>query len=189
MTKRYRNIEDDKDIPDESDVLCIKNAIYFYAQVENKNILKLFKCLAEATDYATQHSEEPVVFLYINSAGGDAFSGLSAMDHIRCNKVPVITIADGYVASAATFLLLGGTARKSMTNAKLLIHQLSTTFWGKYVELLDEVENSKELMDNFKNIYLQQTWLSEKQLKSLLKKEIHMNAEKALEFGFVDEIW
>jgi ATP-dependent protease ClpP protease subunit len=100
----------------------------------------------------------------------------------------ITTIADGYVASAATLLMLGGHQRIAMANARILIHQLSTGFWGKYVDLLDEVQNSKELMNAFKIIYSSKTSLDKRKLQSLLKKELHMNANQALEVGFVSSI-
>ena len=76
-----------------------------------------------------------------------------------------------------------------MANSKILIHQLSTEFWGKYNDLLDEVENSKELMETIRGIYKAKTWMSTKTVNALISKETHMNANIALSNGFVDEIW
>lgn len=191
--KRLKKNEKDEEIEgDDDSIIQIKDSVYFSAEVENKNIIKLITKLNDAADYVLQNTTNIYnarIYLYINSYGGDAYCGLSAMDHIRCSRVPIVTIADGLVASAATLILLGGYERKSMTNAKILIHQLSTSFLGKYVDLLDEVENSKELMDNFKTVYKTYTKMSEETVDTLLKKELHMNAKKALTYGFIDEIW
>ena len=169
----------------------MRDCVYFCAPVDTKYTLKLIKALDEASEFALKTCgwADARVYLYIFSAGGCAFAGLSAMDHIRNNRVPVVTIADGYVASAATFLLLGGSERKSMSNAKILIHQLSTAFWGKYADLLDEVQNSEELMQSFRKVYADNTKLRGHKLDSLLNKELHMNATRSLEWGIVDEIW
>ena len=167
-------------------VLVVRECVYFSAPVEAKYTLKLLKSLDEASDFALKNCTWPSaarVYLYINSEGGCAFAGLSMMDHVRLNRVPIVTIADGYVASAATFILLGGYERKSMCNAKILIHQLSTAFWGKYADLLDEAQNSKELMDTFCKLYAENTRLSRQKLHSLLKQELHMNAAASLEWG------
>ena len=196
--KRARRVGEEEKEPDvesaadEDDVLVVRESIYFAAAVESKHVLKLLKALDEASDFALKHATWPTearVYLYIHSGGGDAFAGLSAMDHIRNNRVPVVTIADGYVASAATFMLLGGYERKSLQNAKILIHQLSTAFWGKYVDLLDEAENCRELMESFRRVYADNTRLRPKELESLLSKELHMNARRCLECGVVDELW
>lgn len=194
FTKRKRNnakIEEEED-EEEASILNIQDCVYFYCEVNTKNTLKLIECLSKATQYALANCttlENLNVYLYIHSPGGDVNAGLSAMDHIRCNKIPVITIADGFVASAGTFLLLGGNERKCLQNSRILIHQLSTSFWGKYTDLLDEVENSKELMTNFKNIYISQTNMKEQEIQRLLQKELHLTSYQAKKYGIVDEIW
>lgn len=186
--------DDDTDAEggENNNVLQIKNSVYFYGGVDHKSFLSLIKALDDASTDALHRSDWPSearVYLYIHSNGGDAFVGLSAMDHIRLNRVPIIAIADGYVASAATFMLLGANERKALQNAKILIHQLSTGFWGKYSDLLDEVQNSKELMDNIKSVYEEYTSMSTKEVGRLLNKELHMNAGEALKHGLIDEIW
>ena len=173
-------------------VLQIKNSVYFYGAVDQKTFLKLIQALNDASADALERADWPCearVYLYIHSLGGDAFVGLSAMDHIRLNHVPVIAIADGYVASAATFMLLGASERKALQNAKILIHQLSTGFWGKYADLLDEVQNSKELMHTIKGVYKQYTTMSAQEVERLLSKELHMNAQDALKHGLIEEVW
>ena len=116
--------------------------LYFYGPVEEKRNLALLRALHAASRVALERCDWPDqarVYLYINSSGGDAYAGLGAMDQIRLNRVPIVAIAEGFVASAATFMLLGAHERKAMTHAKVLIHQLSTGFWGKYNDLLDEI--------------------------------------------------
>lgn len=182
----------DEDEDENEQILQIKDSVYFYAEVKPETILKLITALDKATKHVleTYHDiYECKVYLYINSVGGEAYSGLSGMDHIRLNKVPVYTIADGFVASAATLLLLGGAQRKILKNAKVLIHQLSTQFLGKFKDLLDEVSNSKELMANLKEIYKWETKMKSSEIENLIHKELHMNANQALSYGFVDEIW
>ena len=152
----------------------------------------MITALDKATQYVLETSYDIYqckIYLYINSVGGEAYSGLSGMDHIRLNKVPVTTIADGFVASAATLLLLGGAERKILKNTKVLIHQLSTQFLGKFKDLLDEVVNSKELMTNMKDIYKSETKMKSSEIENLIQKELHMNAYQALSYGFVDEVW
>ena len=184
--------EENSDSDSECDVTRLKNSVYFYCDVNNKSVLQLITALDAASTDALANSYYPTearVYLYIHSRGGDAYSGLSAMDKIRLNPVPVITIADGYVASAATFMLLGADERKALKSAKLLIHQLSTGFWGKYSDLVDEMANSKELMETLRNVYKHRTQIPAKLLDELLSKELHISADNALVNGIVDEVW
>ncbi len=173
----------------ESGVLVIRDSIYFRTEVCQRTMMLLQRALSEATDYAYVHSNDPCVYLYIHSAGGDAFSGLSGMDHIRCNNARVVTIADGYVASAATLLLLGGHERNGLENAKVLLHQISTEFGGKYGELLDEMENSKELMQTLQSTYEKHTTLKTKQISNMLSKDVHLSMKQCLKYGIIQNIW
>lgn len=177
---------------DEVDVTQDEDKVYFYAEVTRHSILLLLQCLEKATKHALQHCTDLnacTVYLYIFSDGGDAMAGLSAFDHIRNNRVPVTTVADGFVASAATFLLLGGAYPVAMQHSTVLIHQLTTGFWGKYADLIDEMHNSESLMRTISSIYAEHTKLSKPTLDGLLSKEKNMSAEECLRMGFVRELW
>jgi ATP-dependent protease ClpP protease subunit len=186
---------DDADEGEEAAALVTRDgtAVYFRADVTKRSVLQLLRQLREATlqslREATDPLREPGVTLYIHSEGGDAFAGLSAHDHIVRNRVPVTTVADGMVASAASLLLLAGQHRYAMRHSFVLIHQLSVAgFAGKYAELLDEVKNSQALMDAYEAIYAARTSLAPKRLEQLLKKEVALDAETCVREGFVEAI-
>lgn len=173
----------------------IENRIYFYSEVKREQVLKLNKELRiaanriitqsinESTDIGTQR-----IWLHINSHGGLIFDGLSAMDEIMKCKIPVYTIVDGCCASAGTFLSVVGKRRFINKNAFILIHQLTSSFWGKYADMKDEKRNLDRFMLTIKNIYTTHTKISPRKLDELLKHDLWYNAEEALKFGLVDEI-
>ena len=185
--------EEEREEEEEVGVKAIGGSVYFHSEVSRKSVLEMIRCMEEATNHVLRHLTGPVseatVYMYIHSEGGDAYAGLSAMDHIRKNRVPVTTIADGFVASAATFMLLGGEYRMCHKHSSLLIHQLSTGFWGKYAELIDEVKNSQQLMETIKSVYSERTSMSQKKLDKLLGKELTLNSEQCLSYGFVEEVY
>mgnify|MGYP006082493645 CR=1 FL=1 len=190
---RKNEAENDEDENEkEAEILSIKDRVYFHSDVSRKSILKLIQEMEKATEYAIAHSydhADATIYLYIHSNGGDVFAGLSGMNHIQNHRIWVVTIADGYAASAATLLLLGGHERKAMQNAKILIHQLSTSFLGKFSDLHDEYENSSELMKTFEEIYTSCSKMTKKEFEKIVKKELHMDAKKALKYGIIDSQW
>ena len=124
----------------------VENILYFYAEVYRDNILKLNKELATLSNQILYHSiitkNKPAeIFLNIQSYGGSIFSGLSAMDAIIKSKIPVNTIVDGCAASAATLMSVVGHRRYITKHSYILIHQLSSIFWGNYEQLKDDMEN------------------------------------------------
>lgn len=177
------------------DIKVIKNRIYFYEDITNKSILHLCSCLRklemQLTTLQNDYSlpEPPMIYLHLQSNGGDAFAGLSAMNAIENTKIPVVCIVDGFVASAATFLLLGATGGRCMRkNSNILIHQIRTEFWGRFDELQDEMRNSKNLMKNIKRIYKQKSNMPLEKIENIIKKEIYLTHKQCLEYGLVTEI-
>lgn len=193
LNKRPLVAEESDEDSDEDEKLIRVNGpnVYFYASVSKKTMLDLIAKLDEATVNAIKNTTalvQPKVYLYIHSSGGDAFVGLSAMAHIQNRPIPVVTIADGFVASAASLILLSVKERYILPNTHILIHQLRTMFWGKYEELLDEVTNSKLLMEAIVHIYKKETTIPHKKLGELLKKEINLSAQQCIKCGLVNDI-
>ena len=192
---RILDAEEDED-DDESEELIATvwrkgQSVYFHADVTKRSVCMLFNLLKEASSEALLNNnmiDEPKIILYIHSNGGDAYAGLSAMDHVSKNRVPVITCADGFVASAATLILLGGSVRVSLPHSNILIHQLRTGFIGKFDELKDEMQNSEALMETFKKIYVSKTRMTRKTVDTIILKELNLNAEESMKYGIVSKI-
>ena len=169
------------------------NRIYFYSNVETKNVLGLNKTIREL-GAEIQHSAAVLecapanIFLHINSHGGDLFAGLAAVDEIRKSKVPIISIVDGCAASAATLMTIAASKRQINRHAYMLIHQLSSGMWGKYREMKDEIENLDNMMKTIRGIYMEYTKIPKKKLNEILERDLWFDAETCLKYGLVDEI-
>lgn len=169
-------------------VTSMGNVIFFYASVSTASVLLLHRTLLEVSK-SMMDQRDPIIYLFIHSPGGDLYAGLSAMDHIGSFHVPVYTVIDGLVASAATFIALAGKRRFIMPHACVLVHQLSTSFWGKYEDMVDEFKTSKRLMAVLTRTYLERTDLTEEKIKKILSRETHFGAKKAIKWGFVEELY
>ena len=161
--KLQTNKEDNNET-EESEVYNIitkGNEIYFYEDIDKEQILQLISQIKDLNYnlqiQAFQYGFQPIIHLHIYSEGGDAFMGLSIYDFIKTLKIPVHTYIDGLIASAATFLFLAGKKRFMTENSNILIHQISTGFWGKFEDLKDEYKNTTELMKIAKKIYSSHT--------------------------------
>ena len=183
--------EEETEENNKNSIKQINNRVFFYSEVTKDSVLSLLENLEKAASCAVQtcfHPNAARVHLYIHSGGGDVYAGFSAMDHIRNCRVPVITIADGYVASAATFMLLGGYKRYGLLNTNILIHQLSAEFWGKFSELEFEIVNTRKVMNMIRNIYEKNTKLSGDQLDNMLNSELVLTSEESITHGFISKI-
>ena len=172
------------------------NHIYFYSDIFEDSVLQLIKTMQETivklkSNLFQYGIDKPEIHLHINSGGGVIFHGISAMDNIlRLKKdATIITHIEGRCASAATFLSVIGDRRIIHPNSFMLIHQLSTFFYGKYDEFEDKRKNIDQLMDFIKDIYKKYSEVPMEELDDILKHDIYFNAEKCLEYKLVDEIY
>ena len=169
------------------------STIFYYTGIDKPHILELNKHLhnleAKHIAEATRLGVDPApIRVRLNSGGGLIVAGVAGMDNIRTLKTPVYTIIDGFCASAATFLSVVGMNRQMTRNSFMLIHQLSTGFWGKYEEFEDEKKNLDLMMKMIKNVYREYTKIPEKKLNEILKRDLMLDANTCLKWRLVDEI-
>jgi ATP-dependent Clp protease protease subunit len=132
--------------------------------------------------------------LFINSPGGDAFSGLALADQIeRAKKADfhVVAHASGIVASAAVPVFAVCTERLAAPGTIFMIHETSIWKWpGR--ETSSDIRSQNELMDLLRNRYLsklaQYSKLTEEKWGELENKTTWFSAMQAKEWGLVDEI-
>ena len=173
--------------------LTVDNHIYFYSEVERSKMLELNKAIRELDTKLQKEALSlsiplPNIYLHINSYGGSIFAGLATLDTIRNTGCPVITIIEGCAASAGTMISIVGKERWMQKHSYMLIHQLSSSSWGKYSELVDDMENNNKLMEMIRELYEEYTQVPHSQLEEILKHDLWWDSEKCLEYGLVDKI-
>lgn len=179
--------------PAESCVDISDNTIMFYGEVSERNAKLLNKAIRmldkDLQVFKVKYdSEPPPIKLHINSYGGSVFAGLSTVDVILNCKTPVHSYIDGSAASAATLISVVADKRFMYQNSHMLIHQLSSSMWGKFEDFKDEMENLDMLMTKIKKIYKDKTSMSTRQITEILKRDKWFDAEKCVELGLVDEV-
>ena len=177
----------------EKHIAVHENKIYYYASVNRESAAELNKKIGEIESKSltlanTLDIDPPTLKILINSGGGSITAGISSMDTILRSKVPIHTYVDGFCASAATFLSVVGSYRFMSRNSYMLIHQLSSSLWGKYSEIEDEKKNLDLMMETIKNVYKEYTKVPMKKLDEILKHDLLWDANTCLKYGLVDEI-
>ncbi|VVU94556.1 Clp protease [seawater metagenome] len=196
---RAEEESDDDDDEDTSELVWREdNHIFFYSDVDDKSIAKLnhflFLINKENMKYVyplkskTLESSFPPIFLHIKSYGGCVLSALSTIDMIISSQCPVTTIIEGYAASAATMLSIVGHKRYMHKNAHMLIHQMSSSFWGKMEEFKDEMKNLNRLEKKITKIYKKYGNIPDKKYKSILKHDLWWSSSKCLKYDLIDEV-
>jgi len=179
--------------PADKHIAVHENKIYYYAGVGRDSASELNKKIGELESKSLTLGnnldiDPPTLRLMINSGGGSITAGISSMDTILRCKVPVHTYVDGFCASAATFLSVVGEKRFMSRHSYMLIHQLSTNFWGKYSEFEDEKQNLDLMMTTIKNVYKEYTKVPMKKIDEILKHDLMWDATTCLEYGLIDKV-
>ena len=185
---------DDSETSDTGDVKVENNTIFLYSTINEKLNLDFntefhkLKIKLKQQEIAENRPNTSNIIVRINSLGGCIISGLSMMDTIINSDIPVTTVVEGAVASAASFISIVGKKRYITKYSSMMIHQISAFSWGKYDEIKEQVRNLDYFMNIIKSIYIDYTKLNNDKLDEILKYDIYFSPKQCLEYGLVDEI-
>ena len=126
--------------------------------------------------------------LHIQSSGGMLMPTFYVCDVIKTLDTPVYIYIDGYVASAASLISICGSKRYMTKHSFMLIHQLQSQSSGRLNEMKDEISNLDFFNNNAKDIYYENSNISEPILEKLLSDELWIDAYQCLQLGLIDEI-
>jgi ATP-dependent protease ClpP protease subunit len=181
------------------DVYNIDNHIFFRTHITPESIDKLNRIIEQKIreydllkgKYRGYVLESEPLILHITSNGGDAFSGFLAIDIIERCKIPIYTVVEGSVCSAASFMSIAGKKRFMTKNSYMLVHQIKSGCNGTYEHLLDDFLNSKDIMEKMILTYVKYSGgkLTKTKLKEILKHDRYWDYSKCIKYGLVDDIF
>lgn len=131
------------------------------------------------------------ITLKINSPGGDLFVGVAVYNKLKQLNAHIEVIVEGIAASAAGLIACVGDTVKMGTGAVIMAHQASGVMWELYVTQTDCEMKIKQLEACNKavaQIISKKTGKSVDELLPLLKDEIWLAGQEAIDFGFADEL-
>ena len=128
----------------------------------------------------------------VNSPGGDVFAAQAIYSQLKAYTGKVTVKIDGMCASAATVIACAGETVIMPSNTIYMIHNPKSAMLGYYdaVQLGKVSDRLTTVKQTIVNVYMGRVRnaLSEVQVKHKMDAEEWMTADKAKEYGFVDEI-
>lgn len=85
-------------------------------------------------------AETDLIYLHINSPGGDFNTGLQIINNMLASEAHVVTVLEARAYSMAAFIFLSGDELIVHDNCQLMFHTYSSSFAGKGSEQLAEVQ-------------------------------------------------
>ena len=128
------------------------------------------------------------VTVWLNSPGGDCIAASQIYTMLMDYKDDVTIKVDGIAASAASVIAMAGTKVLMAPTALMMIHNPMTMAYGNHADMEKAIEMLDEVKESIINAYEIRTGMSRAKLSHLMDSETWMNAGKAIELGFADDI-
>ncbi|MGF7146300.1 ATP-dependent Clp protease protease subunit [Anaerotaenia torta] len=133
-------------------------------------------------------SDEGDIIIWINSPGGDCIAASQIYNMLMDYKGNVTVKIDGIAASAASVIAMAGTEVFMAPTSLMMIHNPFTIAIGDSEEMQKAMSMLDEVKESIINAYEIKTGLSRTKLSHLMDAETWLNAHKAIELGFADDI-
>ena len=128
------------------------------------------------------------ITIWLNSPGGDCIAASQIYSMLMDYAGEVTIKIDGIAASAASVIAMAGTKVLMAPTALMMIHNPMTMAWGDKSEMTKAIEMLDEVKESIVNAYEIKTGMSRAKISHLMDSETWMNANKAIELGFADDI-
>ncbi len=133
--------------------------------------------------------------LVISTPGGNADDMFAIYDTMRSirDEVPIKTRGIGKVMSAGVVLLAAGTKgeRSIGKNCRIMLHSVIGGHVGPMHQLDVEMEEIRNIQDQYIAVLSEETKMTKRYLRSLMKKKVnvYLSATEAVELGIADKIF
>lgn len=128
------------------------------------------------------------ITVWINSPGGDCVAAAQIYNMLANYKGNVTVKIDGIAASAASVIAMAGNTVLMSPVSMMMIHNPATIAFGDHTEMEKAIEMLEGVKDSIINAYALKTGMSRAKLSRLMDAETWMDATKAVELGFADDI-
>lgn len=170
------------------DELLSKRKIFLTNLVDAETSNELLKKLM----YLNEVDSKAPITLYINSPGGDVYSGLAVYDFIQLMKAPLKTVCIGCAGSMGAILFLAGDEREMLPHTQLMIHDPSYArldVGGKKPhEIQHEVDSLNKTRENLAKIIADRTGMSLDEVYKITANDTFYDVKAAIEFGLATAV-
>ncbi|MCR9181392.1 MAG: ATP-dependent Clp endopeptidase proteolytic subunit ClpP [Flavobacteriaceae bacterium] len=166
--------------------LMMDRIIFMGTQVNDQvaNIIQAQLLFLESTDASKD------IQIYINSPGGGVYAGLGIYDTMQFIKPDVATICTGMAASMGAVLLCAGEKgkRSALPHSRIMIHQPMGGAQGQASDIEITAREIMTLKEELYNIIAKHSGQTYDKVYEDSDRDYWMKADKALEYGMIDEI-
>ena len=138
-----------------------------------------------------QEDPKQGITVFINSPGGEIFSGFAIFDMLKFIECSITTVVTGFAASMGSVLSLAADEgrRFAMPQAKIMIHQpMLMGYQGRAADCEIQAKEILKTRDHLINLYSEKTGKDYEEIKQAIDRDNWFTSEEAMEFGLLDRI-
>jgi ATP-dependent Clp protease protease subunit len=136
--------------------------------------------------------EKAPIKIWINSPGGEVYSGFAIYDMIQFIKPKVITIVSGTAASMGSVIALAAEKenRFCTINSKILLHQplIGGTIQGSASDIEIHARDIIELKKKMFKLYAERSGTEASIFEDMMERDRWVQPEEALKLGLISKI-
>jgi ATP-dependent Clp protease protease subunit len=167
--------------------LLLRNRIVFLGTPINDQVANV---IVAQLLFLSNQDPEALIQMYINSPGGQVYSGMAIYDTMQVIPNPISTLAIGMTASFGTVLLTAGSKghRYALPNATIHMHQPLGGAQGQASDIEIQAREILRLKDQLNNILATHTGQSIENIERDTNRDFYLDAKGAVEYGLVDQV-
>ena len=133
-------------------------------------------------------SDEGDITVWINSPGGNVWAAAEIYTMLKDYAGDVTVKIDAIAASAASVVAMAGDRVLMSPVAMLMIHDPYTVAMGNARDMEKAIDTLNEVKESIINAYAAKSGMRRSRIAGMMSDETWMNAKKAVELGFADEV-
>src|SRR5512136_588243 len=140
--------------------------------------------------FLNREDSEREIQMYINSPGGEIYSGLAIYDTMQMISNPISTVAVGVTASFGTVLLTAGEKgrRYALPNSTIHMHQPLGGAQGQATDIEIQTKQILRLRTLLNDIMSRHTGKPVDVIKQDTERDFYLDAQQAVDYGLVDQV-
>lgn len=132
--------------------------------------------------------DRPPIYLMFNCPGGDLDAQASICSMIELSKTPVIGVAMGMVASAASLIYLSCHMRIALKSSYFILHKGSAALSGDFDNIMSSIDDYKREVEKMVMHIANHSHYTKEEVEQHIGKDWYVRMDEAIEKGLVDQI-
>lgn len=128
------------------------------------------------------------ITLYINSAGGSVFEGLSIYNQLVRHPALITVEIDGLAASISSLIAMSGDTINIAENAMMMIHKPLGGVMGTAEDMRSVADTLDKIQETLVETYVARSGQDSSVIQEMVDAETWLTAAEVLEHGLVDNI-